>query len=75
MLNPEGLSGCKDTPENVTERELVETIEDCQIHANDLNFTNGRGHKIGEIKQVLDPGVDESNEGVVTYLADDIPGV
>ena len=81
MLNPEGISGCEDTPENVARRELVmqnppsETIEDRRIHANDLKFTNGRGHKIGEITQVLDPGVDESNEGVVTYLADEIPVV
>ncbi len=81
MLNPEGISGCKDTPENVARRELVmqnppsKTIEDPRIHANNLKFTNGQGHKIGKITQVLDPGVDESNEDVVTYLADEIPGV
>jgi hypothetical protein len=81
MLNPEGIPGCKDTPENVASRELVmqnppsKTIEDCQLHANDLKFTNWRGQKIGEITQVLDPGVKESDESVVAYLADDIPGV
>ncbi len=80
MLNPEGISGCKDTPENVAKRELVmqnppsETIEDCQFHADNLKFINWRGQKIGEIIQLLDPGVDESNECVVTYTADEIPG-
>ncbi len=78
MLNPGGLSGCKDTPENVAERELVmqnpprETIEDCRFHADNLKFTNWQGQKIGEITQVLDPGVDESNECVVTYSADEV---
>jgi len=66
MLNPEGLSGCEDTPENVTERELVKTIEDRRFHADDLKFTNWRGQIIGEITQVLDPGVDESNNCAVT---------
>jgi hypothetical protein len=81
MLNPEGISGCEDTPENVAERELVmqnppsETIEDRRFHADNLNFTNWQDQKIDEITQVLDPGVDESNDCVVTYTADEIPGV
>jgi hypothetical protein len=81
MLNPEGIPGCKDTPDNVAKRELViqnpprETIEDRQFHANNLKFTNWRGQKIGEVTQVLDPGGKESDENVVAYLADDIPGV
>jgi len=49
-----------------------ETIEDCQFHADDLKFTNWRDQKIGEVTQVLDPGVDESNECVVTYSADEV---
>ncbi len=52
-----------------------EITEDCQLHANNLKFTNWLGQKIGEITQVLDPGVKESDESVVAYLADDIPGV
>ena len=84
MLNPEGIPGCKDTPENVASRELVmqkplsETIEDCQFHADNLKFTNWRGQKIGEIpgvKATADVNEDESNECVVTYSADEIPGV
>ena len=51
------------------------TIEDCQFHANNLKFTNWRGQKIGEITQVLDPDVEESDESVVAYLADEISGV
>ncbi len=51
------------------------TIEDCRLHADDPKFTNWQGQKIGEITQVLDPGVDESNNCVVTYTADQIPGV
>ena len=42
---------------------------------NNLQFTNWRDQKIGEITQVLNPGVDESNKCVVTYTADVIPGV
>ena len=67
MLNPEGIPGCGDTLEDVA-RELVmqnfpsKTIEDRRFHANDLKFTNRGSQKIGEITQVLDPGVDESDE-------------
>ena len=81
MLNPEETSGCEDTPENVAERELAmqnppsETIENRHFYADDLKFTNWQGQKIGEITQVLDPGVDESYECVVTYTADEIPAV
>ena len=63
MLNPEEIP--KDTSEDVARRELVmqnspsETMEDCQSHANDLKFTNRRGQNIGEVTQLLDPGVDE----------------
>ncbi len=76
MLNPEGIPGCKDTPKNVARRELVmqnppsKIIEDRQLHANNLKFTNWRGQKIGEIAQVLDPGVEESDKSVVAFLAD-----
>ena len=81
MLNPERIPGCKDTSFNVARRELViqnppsETIEDRQFHANNLQFIDWRGQKIGEITQVLDPGLKESEKSVVAYLADDIPGV
>jgi hypothetical protein len=81
MLSPEGISGCKDTPENVAERELVmqnppsKTVEDCQFHADDPKFTTWRGQEMGEITQVQDPGVDEGNECVVSCTADEIPGV
>ncbi len=51
------------------------TIEDFRFHADNLRFTNWQGQIIGEITQVLDPGVDESNKCVVTYTADEIPGV
>ena len=76
MLNPEGSPGC---PEDVSRRELVmqnspsKTMEDCQFHANNLKFSNRQGQKIGEITQVLDPGVNESDECVVAYPAGEIP--
>ena len=75
MLNPEGIPGWKDTPEDVAIRELVmqnspnKTIEDRRLHANDLKFTNRRGRRIGEVTQVLDPGVDESEGCSVIYPA------
>jgi hypothetical protein len=81
MLNPEGISGCEDTPENVARRELVmqnppsETIDDCQFHANNLNFTNWQCQRIGEVTQVLDPGVDVNDECSVVYPAGEIPRV
>ena len=46
LLNPAGIPGCGDTPEDVARRELVmknslrETMEDCRFYANDLKFTN-----------------------------------
>ena len=67
MSNPEEIPGYGDMPKDVKKRELVmqnsprKTMEDCQFHANNLKFTNQRGHKIGEVTQVLDPGVDESD--------------
>ena len=45
------------------------------MHANDLKFTNRQGQEIGEVTQVLDPGVDESEERVVAYPAGEVPGV
>ena len=51
------------------------TKKDFQFHANNLKFTNRQSQKIGEITQVLDPGVDESDKCVVAYPADEIPGV
>ena len=52
-----------------------ETMENRQLHASDLQFTNWQGQEIGEVTQVLDPGVDESDTCVVTYPAGEIPGV
>ena len=42
---------------------------------NNLKFTNRQSHKIGEITQVLDPVVDESEKWYVLYPAGEIPGV
>jgi hypothetical protein len=81
MLYLEGIPVCKDTPEDVARRELVmqtsprKTMTDCRLHASDLQFTNWKDQEIGEVTQVLDPGVDESDECVAAYPASEIPGV
>ena len=81
MLNPEGISGCEDTPENVAKRELVmrnppsETIEDRRFHADDIKFTNWRGRKIDEIPGVEVTAVNVSKNSSVTYPIVEIPGV
>ena len=81
MLNLEGIPGCEDTPEDVTIRELVmqnspsKTMMDRQLNACDLQFTNWQDQEIGAVTQVLDPGVDESDECIAAYPAGEIPGV
>ena len=50
-------------------------MEDRPFHANNLKITNPRGQKIGEVTQVLDPGVDESDKCSTVYPAGEIPGV
>ena len=50
-------------------------MTDRQLHASDLQFTNWQDQEIGEVTQVLDPGVDVSDECVVAYPAGEIPEV
>ena len=50
-------------------------MTDRQLHASNLQFTNWKDQEIGEVTQVLDPGVDESDECIVAYPAGEIPGV
>ena len=50
-------------------------MTDCCLHASNPHFTNRQGQKIGDITQVLDPGVDEIDKCFVTYPAGEFPGV
>ena len=68
-------------PDDVAKQDAVKqyspskTIDDCRCHASNLKFTNWRSQRIGEVTQVLDPGVDVSDECSVLYPAAEIPRV
>ena len=68
-------------PDNVARRDTVnqyyarKTMTDCRLHASSLQFTNWRPQEIGDITQVLDPGVDEIDKCYVVYPAGELPGV
>ena len=66
-MSQEGNWLCKTLPEK--------NMIDFQLHASNLQFTNWQDQEIGEVTQVLVPGVDESDKCIATYPADEIPGV
>ena len=50
-------------------------MTDCCLHASNLQLTNQQGQEIGDITQVLDPGVEEIDKCSVLYPAGELPAV